>query len=279
MAYRRSAERRQERHAAPALCAPGHAGARHRLDAARRDRDSFPRCDPSSSRGRCGERRAHAPSTSRRVSWTRAAQIAAAAESGIPALSCMELARAADRMYGWLAASCRLAIAISGTAHNRPTRPDGDSMKTFFTAILHLVERPDARHALPHLALWQAGRPGRVRQHLLRGRHRFRRPHAALGDLQRLCRSLAHPARLAWLDASSRRCRRRRSENYVPREWQKPHQPNLTGTPAAYRPKGSILSKRTAPAGHRRLRCLDTRRLNRAIATVYCRHNCRLTAC
>ena len=30
-------------------------------------------------------------------------------------------------------------------------------------------------------------------------------------------------------------------EKYTPREWQKPHQPNLTGTPFAYRPKGSVL--------------------------------------
>lgn len=29
-------------------------------------------------------------------------------------------------------------------------------------------------------------------------------------------------------------------ENYQPREWQKPHQPNLTGTAAAYRPMGSL---------------------------------------
>ncbi len=29
--------------------------------------------------------------------------------------------------------------------------------------------------------------------------------------------------------------------NYKPREWQKPHRPNPTGTPDAYRPKGSIL--------------------------------------
>lgn len=27
---------------------------------------------------------------------------------------------------------------------------------------------------------------------------------------------------------------------YQPREWEKAHQPNLTGTPAAYRPKGSL---------------------------------------
>lgn len=31
------------------------------------------------------------------------------------------------------------------------------------------------------------------------------------------------------------------AESYVPRPWQKPHQPNLTGTPGAYRPQGSIL--------------------------------------
>lgn len=30
-------------------------------------------------------------------------------------------------------------------------------------------------------------------------------------------------------------------ENYVPGEWQKPHQPNMTGTPGAYRPAGSLL--------------------------------------
>jgi len=31
-------------------------------------------------------------------------------------------------------------------------------------------------------------------------------------------------------------------ENYQPREWQKPHQPNPTGTPNAYRPAGSTLA-------------------------------------
>jgi NADH:ubiquinone oxidoreductase subunit len=30
-------------------------------------------------------------------------------------------------------------------------------------------------------------------------------------------------------------------ESYAPREWQKPHQPNPTGTVAAYRPPGSIV--------------------------------------
>ncbi len=36
---------------------------------------------------------------------------------------------------------------------------------------------------------------------------------------------------------------------YTPREWEKPHEPNLTGTAYAYRPPGSILRARpTAPA-------------------------------
>ncbi len=30
-------------------------------------------------------------------------------------------------------------------------------------------------------------------------------------------------------------------ENYKPRDWQKPHVPNQTGTRFAYRPKGSLL--------------------------------------
>jgi NADH:ubiquinone oxidoreductase subunit len=36
-------------------------------------------------------------------------------------------------------------------------------------------------------------------------------------------------------------------ETYVPREWQKPHEPNRTGTPLAYRPPGSILKGGTRP--------------------------------
>ncbi len=30
-------------------------------------------------------------------------------------------------------------------------------------------------------------------------------------------------------------------ENYISRAWEKPHQPNLTGSAGAYRPHGSIL--------------------------------------
>lgn len=36
-------------------------------------------------------------------------------------------------------------------------------------------------------------------------------------------------------------------ETYVAREWQKPHQVNLTGTPNAYRPQGSIAATGQRP--------------------------------
>jgi NADH:ubiquinone oxidoreductase subunit len=35
--------------------------------------------------------------------------------------------------------------------------------------------------------------------------------------------------------------------NYTPRAWQKPHQANLTGSAAAYRPKGSIVGADQRP--------------------------------
>jgi NADH:ubiquinone oxidoreductase subunit len=36
-------------------------------------------------------------------------------------------------------------------------------------------------------------------------------------------------------------------EGYTPRSWQKPHQPNLTGTPLAWRPPGSTLAAGKRP--------------------------------
>jgi NADH:ubiquinone oxidoreductase subunit len=36
-------------------------------------------------------------------------------------------------------------------------------------------------------------------------------------------------------------------ENYQPRDWQKPHRPNMTGTPSAYRPSGSTLASGRRP--------------------------------
>lgn len=35
--------------------------------------------------------------------------------------------------------------------------------------------------------------------------------------------------------------------DYVPRGWEKPYLPNMTGTPAAYRPQGSLLKDGTRP--------------------------------
>lgn len=37
-------------------------------------------------------------------------------------------------------------------------------------------------------------------------------------------------------------------EGYQPREWQKPHRQNMTGTPEAYRPAGSTLSEGRRPS-------------------------------
>jgi NADH:ubiquinone oxidoreductase subunit len=36
-------------------------------------------------------------------------------------------------------------------------------------------------------------------------------------------------------------------EDYIAREWQKPHRPNMTGTSGAYRPKGSTLAQGQRP--------------------------------
>jgi len=37
-------------------------------------------------------------------------------------------------------------------------------------------------------------------------------------------------------------------DGYEPHEWEQPHRPNMTGTAAAYRPQGSILSTGQRPA-------------------------------
>lgn len=36
-------------------------------------------------------------------------------------------------------------------------------------------------------------------------------------------------------------------DNYKPREWQLPHEPNMTGTPLAWRPPGSTLASGVRP--------------------------------
>jgi NADH:ubiquinone oxidoreductase subunit len=37
-------------------------------------------------------------------------------------------------------------------------------------------------------------------------------------------------------------------ENYTARAWQKPHKPNMTGTPLAYHPPGSLLAEGRRPS-------------------------------
>lgn len=37
------------------------------------------------------------------------------------------------------------------------------------------------------------------------------------------------------------------AESYTAREWQRPHRPNMTGTPGAYHPPGSLLANRPRP--------------------------------
>jgi NADH:ubiquinone oxidoreductase subunit len=39
-------------------------------------------------------------------------------------------------------------------------------------------------------------------------------------------------------------------ESYEPHEWEKPHVPNMTGTPSAYRPSGSTLASGRRPAAN-----------------------------
>ena len=51
-------------------------------------------------------------------------------------------------------------------------------------------------------------------------------------------------------------------ENYQPREWQKPHQANLTGTSRRLPAQGLGCVQCAPPAGDRRLRRLDARRLS-----------------
>ena len=56
-------------------------------------------------------------------------------------------------------------------------------------------------------------------------------------------------------------------QNYQPRPWQRPHLMNMTGTPEAYRPPGSILGARRAAQGDRRLQALASRSVRRALTS------------
>ena len=50
-------------------------------------------------------------------------------------------------------------------------------------------------------------------------------------------------------------------ETYIPREWEKPHLPNMTGTPQAYHPPGSQLGTGQRSRRDRRLRPLEPDRV------------------
>ena len=84
----------------------------------------------------------------------------------------------------------------------------------------------------------------------------LRRPPAPLGDLQGLCRGLEDPARLARLDAPHLRRAADHGAAEAPRRGRLDHLPNLTGTPRAYRPQGSIARGGERAQRHRRLRGL-----------------------
>ena len=47
-------------------------------------------------------------------------------------------------------------------------------------------------------------------------------------------------------------------ENYKPHPWQKPHRPNMTGTPGAQRPPGSTLAAGPPAESDRRLQGLES---------------------
>ena len=66
-------------------------------------------------------------------------------------------------------------------------------------------------------------------------------------------------------------------ETYTPYSWELPHIPNTTGTPAAIRPKGSILLPRPPPAGDRgRLRGLEPRPLSAFISPRFTGRSTRM---
>jgi NADH:ubiquinone oxidoreductase subunit len=46
------------------------------------------------------------------------------------------------------------------------------------------------------------------------------------------------------------------AEDYKPRPWQKPHRMNMTGTPEAYRPAGSILASGKRPEDQQNIRTM-----------------------
>jgi NADH:ubiquinone oxidoreductase subunit len=131
-------------------------------------------------------------------------------------------------------------LPVASERHDISNRPSPHEAVS--AEIFHLVERPDIRHAIVDVAIRRAGRPGRA----------GRKIDPTLGFERRwvIYNGYAEASRVppswhGWLhhtvDVAPT------EENYTPREWEKPHVPNMTGTPAAYRPSGSTLASGRRP--------------------------------
>ena len=137
-------------------------------------------------------------------------------------------------------------------------------------ALLHLVERPDLRH--PAL---DAGCYGELVGEDEFGNRYYRTRGGKIDPTLLMERrwviyngvaepSMVPPSWHGWLHHTVDTPPT--EENYKPRSWQKPHRPNLTGTPAAHRPTGSTLAPGPPPEGDRRLQGLDSGPLVRCAA-------------
>ena len=127
---------------------------------------------------------------------------------------------------------------------NRPSPHEAVSAEIF-----HLVERPDIRHAIVDVAIRRTGRDEQGNRYY---RTKGRKIDPTLGFERRwvIYNGYAEASRVppswhGWLhhtvDVAPT------EESYTPREWEKPHVPNMTGTPAAYRPSGSTLASGRRP--------------------------------
>ena len=137
---------------------------------------------------------------------------------------------------------------MNAAASQKPVESHDENL---FPALLHLVERPDLRHPALDLAAtakfvgedefgnrYYRTRGGKIDPTLLMER----RWVIYNGEAEA---SSVPPSWHGWLhhtvDVPPT------EERYQPRPWQKPHRPNLTGTPGAHRPTGSTLAQGRRP--------------------------------
>ncbi len=138
----------------------------------------------------------------------------------------------------------------SPTASNRTAEP---AHETVPAEILHLVERPDLWHAIVDLAVRRAGRPGRAGQPLLP--HQGRRDRSDAGISSGAGWSItamprrrgSRPGWHGWMHHTVD-VPPDRGEATTPREWEKPHVPNMTGTAAGLPPVRLDAGERPPPA-------------------------------